>query len=166
MSKETAGRTPSAPSSPDLPVGLPVSPSLSALPSISAGSAVLDSASQPATVPTVVKPHFGQSRLGTGKARPTSPRKLRSANTIAPAHRFAAIATDDHGHNRQAELFYLQKQIQLQTQMVIVLEDGARVQGVIEWYDRNSIKVRGKSRVLIYKAAIKYLFKASETGDE
>ena len=71
---------------------------------------------------------------------------------------------EDHASNRQAELFYLQKQIQLQTQMVFILEDGARIQGVVEWYDRNSIKVRGKSRVLIYKSAIKYLYKAGEIG--
>ena len=48
--------------------------------------------------------------------------------------------------------------------MVFILEDGARVQGVIEWYDRNSIKVRGKSRLLIYKSAVKYLYKAGEIG--
>jgi sRNA-binding regulator protein Hfq len=71
---------------------------------------------------------------------------------------------DDHGSNRQAELFYLQKQIQQQTQMVFILEDRTRIQGVVEWYDRHSIKVRGKSRVLIYKAAIKYLYKAGELG--
>jgi len=48
--------------------------------------------------------------------------------------------------------------------MVFILEDGERVQGVIEWYDRNSIKVRGKNRMLIYKSAIKYLYKAGEIG--
>jgi len=37
---------------------------------------------------------------------------------------------------RHAELFYLQKQIQSQTPMVIVLEDGEQVEGCIEWYDR------------------------------
>jgi len=77
---------------------------------------------------------------------------------------FTPAPQDDQASNRQAELFYLQKQIQLQTQMVFILEDGARVQGVIEWYDRNSIKVRGKSRMLIYKSAVKYLYKAGEIG--
>jgi sRNA-binding regulator protein Hfq len=71
---------------------------------------------------------------------------------------------EDAGLNRQAEQFYLQKQVQQQTQMVFVLEDGARVQGVIEWYDRHSIKVRGRSRTLIYKSAVKYLYKAGEVG--
>jgi sRNA-binding regulator protein Hfq len=91
-------------------------------------------------------------------------RKHRPHPPAATARHFVASSHEDHGSNRQAELFYLQKQIQLQTQMVIILEDGARVQGVIEWYDRNSIKVRGKARVLVYKSAIKYLYKAGEIG--
>jgi sRNA-binding regulator protein Hfq len=65
---------------------------------------------------------------------------------------------------RQAELFYMQKQIQAQTPMVIVLEDGETVEGCIEWYDRNVLKVRGRSKTLIYKAAIKYLYKLGDAG--
>lgn len=91
-------------------------------------------------------------------------RKTRPANSAPHTKHFAAFPPDDSQTNRQAELFYLQKQIQLQTQMVFILEDGERIQGVIEWYDRNSIKVRGKSRLLIYKSAIKYLYKAGEIG--
>jgi sRNA-binding regulator protein Hfq len=91
-------------------------------------------------------------------------RKSRPLPGGSGPKRFIAPHLDDHAVNRQAELFYLQKQIQLQTQMIFVLEDGARIQGVVEWYDRQSIKVRGKSRVLIYKSAIKYLYKAGEIG--
>ena len=65
---------------------------------------------------------------------------------------------------RQAEQFYLQKQIQSQTPMVIVLEDGERVEGQIEWYDRGVLKVRGRAKTLIYKSAIKYMFKLAEAG--
>jgi len=91
-------------------------------------------------------------------------RRIRAGNKSLP-QTFHAIPHDDHhGSNHQAELFYLQKQIQQQTQMIFVMEDGARVQGVIEWYDRHSIKVRGKSRILIFKSAIKYLYKAGELG--
>ena len=46
--------------------------------------------------------------------------------------------------------------------MVIVLEDGERVEGIIEWYDQNSIKVRGRVRSLVYKSAIKYMYKVGE----
>jgi sRNA-binding regulator protein Hfq len=48
--------------------------------------------------------------------------------------------------------------------MVVVLEDGSVVHGIIEWYDRNCVKVRGKSRTMIYKSAIKYLYKLGEVG--
>jgi len=99
-----------------------------------------------------------------GRKAPPPARRTRTASTSPTVKHFAAIPHEDHGSNRQAELFYLQKQIQLQTQMVFILEDGARVQGVVEWYDRNSIKVRGKSRMLVYKSAIKYLYKAGEVG--
>ncbi|MDE3189109.1 MAG: RNA chaperone Hfq [Acidobacteriota bacterium] len=66
--------------------------------------------------------------------------------------------------HRQAELFYLQKQIQAQTPMVIVLTDGERVEGCIEWYDRRALKVRGRTRTLIYKSAIKYMYKLGDGG--
>jgi sRNA-binding regulator protein Hfq len=116
---------------------------------------------EPAKLPTPII----QAAIVNG-AKPAQPaRKLRVIPTgIATTNRFSAASHEDHGSNRQAELFYLQKQIQLQTQMVFILEDGARVQGVIEWYDRNSIKVRGRSRVLLFKSAIKYLYKAGEVG--
>ena len=49
--------------------------------------------------------------------------------------------------------------------MIFVLEDGEQIEGTIEWYDRNAIKVRhGGLRTLIYKAGIKYLYKAADTN--
>jgi len=65
-----------------------------------------------------------------------------------------------------AENFYYQKQMQTRTPMVIVLQDGEQVHGVIEWYDRNVIKVNrnGHSNLIIYKPAIKYMYKESENG--
>jgi sRNA-binding regulator protein Hfq len=68
----------------------------------------------------------------------------------------------DEYEQRQAETFYLQKQVQLQTPMMIVLEDGEEVEGCIEWYDRNTLKIRGRMRSMIYKAAIKYMYKVGE----
>jgi RNA chaperone Hfq len=64
--------------------------------------------------------------------------------------------------SRQAELFYLQKQIQAQTPMVVMLENGERVEGCIEWYDRQCIKLRGRTKTLVYKSAIKYMYKLGE----
>jgi host factor-I protein len=64
-----------------------------------------------------------------------------------------------------AESFYYQKQMQGRTQMVIVLRDGEEVHGIIEWYDRNCIKVNrdsGAPNLMIYKPAIKYMYKEGE----
>ena len=82
-----------------------------------------------------------------------------------PSFRFTNHELEDSASaHRQAELFYLQKQIQSQTQMVIVLEDGEKLQGQIEWYDRGVLKIRGRNKVLIYKSAIKYMYKQGEAG--
>jgi sRNA-binding regulator protein Hfq len=89
----------------------------------------------------------------------------RRRNLPAPLpFRFPAQTLDHEGQNRHAELFYLQKQIQSQTPMVIVLEDGERVDGCIEWYDRNSLKIRGRNKTLVYKSAIKYMYKLGDNG--
>ena len=62
-----------------------------------------------------------------------------------------------------AEAFYFQKQIQMQTEMLVVLDDGQELRGVIEWYDKCVVKLRaGRQRTMVYKSGIKYLFKASE----
>jgi host factor-I protein len=64
-----------------------------------------------------------------------------------------------------AENFYYQKQMQSRTPMVIVLRDGEEIHGIIEWYDRHCIKVNredGEPNLMIYKPAIKYMFKEGE----
>jgi len=78
--------------------------------------------------------------------------------------RFPAQNAEGDTQNRHAELFYLQKQIQSQTPMIVVLEDGERIEGCIEWYDRYTLKVRGRTKTLVYKSAIKYMYKLGEAG--
>ena len=90
-------------------------------------------------------------------------RSRKGAPAPIPFH-FPAQSLIEDGSYRQAELFYLQKQIQSQTPMVIVLEDGEQVEGCIEWYDRNCLKVRGRAKTMIYKSAIKYMYKLGELG--
>ena len=65
-----------------------------------------------------------------------------------------------------AENFYYQKQMQGKTSMVIVLRDGEEIHGVIEWYDRNCLKVNRASQpnIVVYKPAIKYMYKEGENG--
>jgi len=94
----------------------------------------------------------------------TKSRSRKSLHSPAP-YRFPAHIAEGEAHRQNhAELFYLQKQIQSQTPMVIVLEDGEQIEGCIEWYDRISLKVRGRSKTLIYKSAIKYMYKLGENG--
>jgi host factor-I protein len=65
-----------------------------------------------------------------------------------------------------AENFYYQKQMQTKTPMVVVLRDGEEVHGYIEWYDKNCIKLNrnGSANLMIYKPAIKYMFKEGENN--
>jgi len=109
--------------------------------------------------------HTARTATGPQISRLVS-RQVRSLNNAAPplSLRFSAQAPEDQSGHHQAECFYLQKQIQAQTQMVIVLEDGEQIEGCIEWYDRQSLKVRGRTKTLIYKSAIKYMYKVGEVG--
>ena len=65
-----------------------------------------------------------------------------------------------------AENFYYQKQMQSKTPMVIVLCDDEQVHGIIEWYDKNCIKINreGAPNLMIYKPSIKYLYKEGENS--
>ena len=61
-----------------------------------------------------------------------------------------------------AEQFYYSTQMQGKTQMVVVLTDGEKLEGVIEWYDRDCLKLNriDAPNLLLYKHCIKYLYKA------
>jgi len=108
----------------------------------------------PAGPRKLIRPH-----LPPRSAASRYPALLSTIAAVHPAqHRGDSAAESSH-----AEAFYFQKQIHSQTLMMFVLEDGEQIEGMIEWYDRNAIKVRrGKVRTLIYKAGIKYLYKAED----
>lgn len=63
-----------------------------------------------------------------------------------------------------AEIFYYKKQIDARTLMTIVLSDGEELEGTIEWYDRDAIKVNRAAapNILLLKHNIKYMFKAED----
>lgn len=99
------------------------------------------------------------------RARGFFPANRRNQSSMSiPSFRFTNVEADETSGHRQAELFYLQKQIQSQTPMVIMLEDGERIEGCIEWYDRGVLKIRGRAKILIYKSAIRYMYKLGEAG--
>lgn len=63
-----------------------------------------------------------------------------------------------------AEAFYYLKQMNSKTPMIVVLDDGERLEGHIEWYDRNCLKVHREdgANLLIFKHCIRYLYKQEE----
>lgn len=63
-----------------------------------------------------------------------------------------------------AEAFYYLKQMNAKTPMVVVLNDGEELRGVIEWYDKGAIKVNRTDapNLLVMKPAVKYMYKAEE----
>ena len=66
-----------------------------------------------------------------------------------------------------AENFYYVKQMQNKTPMAVVLQDGELIRGVIEWYDRNCVKVNRTTgpNLLVLKHNIKYMYKENEDKD-
>ena len=109
------------------------------------------------------QPLIGKKRLPPTRAQdPAQARARRRPASSPPIHLSSHTTEPENSH--QAETFYLQKQIQSQTPMVVVLEDGEQIEGCIEWYDRNALKVRGRSKTLVYKSAIKYMYKVGDSG--
>ena len=66
-----------------------------------------------------------------------------------------------------AEAYYLLKQMQNRTDVAVKLKDGELLHGVIEWYDRQCIKLNrvGDPNLMIYKDSIKYIYKPDEEDE-
>ena len=98
-----------------------------------------------------------------GRSSENGDRERRSAAPSAGAAAAAGKKTPPP-EQTHAENFYYQKQMQTKTPMVIVLQDGEEVYGVIEWYDKHCIKVtrNNSANLLIYKPSIKYMYKEGE----
>ncbi|MGC2161797.1 MAG: RNA chaperone Hfq [Silvibacterium sp.] len=139
------------------PLSKPSAANLHAVPSApsSAADDEQDSTSLPVTGPRkLVRPTLPARSLRNRAFRLHEETPILGHQNLA-----AQAAMNESSH---AEAFYFQKQIQSQTPMIIVLEGGEQIVGCIEWYDRSSIKVKGSTRTLIYKGAIKYIHKAGD----
>jgi sRNA-binding regulator protein Hfq len=95
------------------------------------------------------------------RTEPVSERRERLERTdrMPSAPRYNGAPEQTHAEN-----YYYQKQIQGKTPVVVVMKNGEEVQGCIEWYDRNCIKLNcgSGSPLLIYKPSIRYIYKAGE----
>lgn len=66
-----------------------------------------------------------------------------------------------------AENYYYLKQMNKKTPMAIVFQDGQVIEGCIEWYDKNCLKLNRNNapNLLIYKNSIKYLYKLNDNKE-
>ena len=113
----------------------------------------------------LIRPAFNRTDHSRhdGDHRRDGDRRERSDRNDRPMNGGKKAPPPEQTH---AENFYYQKQMQSRTPMVLVLQDGEEVHGIIEWYDKYCLKVNraGACNLLIYKPSIKYLYKESEAG--
>ena len=110
----------------------------------------------------LIRPSFNRNdhNHGHGHSHSGGERRERAERPPAPPKKTAPA------EQTNAENFYYQKQMQAKTPMVVVLRDGEEVHGYIEWYDRSCIKLNrtGAPNLMIYKPAVKYMFKEGENS--
>jgi len=129
----------------------------------------------------LIRPNMGEikermgrtTRLRAKDAKPTgsnSEGSGTSGNGGGPS--LTGISQGSSGPRRRAappvqtnaESFYYIKQMQAKTPMVLVLQDGEKIRGIIEWYDKHCLKVNRtkEPNILLPKHNIKYLYKQEE----
>jgi host factor-I protein len=112
------------------------------------------------------EPEYSNRKL----IRPTLPRHEHRERAERTERTERPLVSSSNGkktpppEQTHAENYYYQKQMQAKTPMVIVLQDGESLNGIIEWYDRTCLKIirNGGPNMIIYKQAIRYMYKASE----
>jgi sRNA-binding regulator protein Hfq len=131
--------------------------------SVSAGESDLTVSDLPPGVGTGTLEEIGKPRLAVNRKliRPNLTElkdQLASSKSVAPRPRRVPP------EQTNAESFYYLKQMNSKTPMVVVLQDGEEIRGIIEWYDKNCLKVNRADRpnLLLLKHNIKYLYKESE----
>jgi len=89
--------------------------------------------------------------------------KEQAPNKFANAQRKRVPPEQTHAEN-----YYYLKQMSSKNPVVVKLLDGEEIHGVIEWYDKNCIKVNRVSEpnLLIPKHNIKYIYKENEGKEE
>lgn len=87
-------------------------------------------------------------------------RELATGKAVVEPRRRNPLLPDQ----TNAENHYYKKQVELKTPMVIVLQDGEYLRGIIEWYDKNCLKLHrnGAPNLLVLKHNIKYMYKEDE----
>jgi len=109
----------------------------------------------------LIRPNLAQikNRLGDqGSGQEGAARANGSTNPGSSRRRPAPA------EQTNAEAFYYLKQMNTQTPMIVVLDNGEQLNGQIEWYDRSCLKVHREDgpNLLVFKHCIRYLYKAED----
>ena len=90
------------------------------------------------------------------------PARAASGDMKDAGRRSPAAKKSTPPEQTNAEQFYYSKQMQGKTHMTVMLTDGEQLEGVIEWYDRDCLKLNriGAPNLLLYKRSIKYMYKS------
>ena len=126
----------------------------------------------------LIRPNLGEIKEKMGRASKSHPPDLLPNNQTSNAVPSVSAPTANTvsqgivGPRRRvappeqtnAESFYYLKQMQSKTPMVIVLQDGEKIKGVIEWYDKHCLKINCQKHpnTLLPKHSIKYMYKLEE----
>jgi small nuclear ribonucleoprotein (snRNP)-like protein len=130
----------------------------------------------------LIRPNLGEIKEKIGKR----PKPLKKDATQASSVNSDGLSHSGNGHSHHAatcphgtsssrrkiappeqtnaESFYYLKQMQSKTLMVIVLQDGEKIRGIIEWYDKHCLKINRvkEPNILLPKQNIKYLYKQED----
>ena len=124
----------------------------------------------------LIRPNFAEIKEKM-KTPETPEHPLRQAHTPHSSHPGHAPSHGPYASQSQtqpkkmypptdtgAENYYYLKQMSKKTPMAVVFQDGEILEGYVEWYDRNCIKLNrdGAPNLLIYKNALKYMYKLDE----
>ena len=90
------------------------------------------------------------------------PARTFAGDAKEPSRRPPATKKSTPPDQTNAEQFYYSKQMQSKTPMIVVLTDGEQLEGLIEWYDRDCLKLNriGAPNLLLFKHCVKYMYKA------
>jgi RNA chaperone Hfq len=102
-----------------------------------------------------------RARREAPEAKPTPRDRDAAPDTSIPSPLIGPRRKQVPPEQTNAENFYFLKQMGARTPLVVLLLDGEEIHGWIEWYDRDCVKIHthGEQNYLVYKHAIKYIYK-------
>jgi len=111
----------------------------------------------------LIRPNFTEikDKIKAGETHKIQPPQIQTSPSMPSQQPPKRIhpATDTFAEN-----YYYLKQMSKKTPMAVVFNDGQIIEGYIEWYDRNCIKLNRDNapNLLVFKSGIKYMYKLSE----